>query len=175
MKNFNLILLLGGTIFVGSGCKYFQSKPVEVIVPLTDGTYCFMSALNKDTTRISLSVKGDKVEGTKVWRPFEKDGAIGTLKGTRSGNTLNTVYSYTIEGSKQSETIRFMLNGDKLTQAKGELEDLKSNGNMTYKDTTKITFEGGDLLLKADCPPPVKAAAKSKAKAKTHAKGKKHK
>lgn len=174
MKNFNLILLLGGTIFVASGCKYFQSKPIEVIVPLTDGEYCFLSAVNKDTTRISLNVKGDKVEGTKEWMPFEKDGGYGTIKGTRSGNVINVTFAYTIEGSKQSEPNRYMVNGDKMTEAKAELDDPKFNGNMTFKDTTKITFEGGNVLLKVPCPPVVKKAVKSKAKPAPHKKGKKH-
>ena len=166
MKSYNLILILGATLVVGSGCKYFKSKPVEVLVPVTDGSYCFLHAENKDTTRVSINIKGDAVEGAKAWQPHEKDGAIGTLKGTRKGNVLETEYSYEIEGSKQKQPLRFMLNGDKLTEAKAELMDTPKSGVLAYKDTTKITFEGGEVLMKADCPPPVKAAKKPGAKAK---------
>jgi hypothetical protein len=167
MKPYNLILLCGTTLLLGSGCKYFKSKPVEeVLTPVTDGTYCFLSAENKDTTRVSISIKGDVVEGSKTWQPYEKDGGAGTLKGTRKGNVLETEYAYMIEGSKQKQPIRFLLNGDKLTEAKGELEDTKVSGVLAYKDTTKLTFEGGALLTKVDCPPPVKAAKKPAAKAK---------
>jgi hypothetical protein len=175
MNKFNLMLLLGGTVFVASGCKFF--KKTEPLAPVTDGTFCFMLAENKDTTRISLAIKGNEVEGTKQWQPNEKDGALGTLKGTRNGNIINAVYSYTIEGSKQSETERFLINGDKLTFAKAELNDPKSNGKLEFKDSTKVTFEGGEILLKADCPPVApKAAVKAHAKGhvKSHTKGKKH-
>jgi len=84
-----------------------------------------------------LVIKGDEVTGKMDWLPWEKDGARGTLKGKKSGNEIKVDYDYMIEGSNQSEEKVFVLEGDKLLEKTGELED--KNGKLVMKDPTKAT------------------------------------
>ena len=100
---------------------------------------CFLLVENKvDTTKVSLTLAGNLVKGEMAWMPYEKDGAIGTLKGTRAGDTLKLIYDYVIEGSTEQEEKWFLLKGNVLSAGKGELDDKK--GVMSYKNPKKITF-----------------------------------
>lgn len=111
------------------------------------GAYCFMEAIGKDTTIVTFSVLDGKVEGEMRWLPYEKDGAVGTIKGTISGETITVDYDYVIEGSQQVEEKIFVLQGDKLLEKSGELED--KNGKLVMKDPAKATI--GATLTKVNC------------------------
>ena len=98
---------------------------------------CFEYKFKKDITTVQLVIKGDEVTGKMDWLPWEKDGARGTLKGKKFGNEIKVDYDYMIEGSNQSEEKVFVLEGDKLLEKTGELED--KNGKLVMKDPTKAT------------------------------------
>ena len=118
--------------------------------PATDGRMCFFTADNRDTTTVSLTITGSEVTGEMVWNPYQKDGAVGTLKGTKNAaGELDLMYSYMIEGSQQSETKIMKIENDQLLIKKGMLEDPKNDGNMRYKDVTKAVFS--QKLAKTDC------------------------
>jgi hypothetical protein len=115
-----------------------------------DGDFCFLKTENKDSTKISLSIVGDKVTGTMVWSPYEKDGATGTLSGIRNANgELDLLYAYTIEGSQQTETKVMKIENNQLLIKEGELEDPKNDGNLRYKDVSKAVFS--EKILKSKC------------------------
>lgn len=106
--------------------------------------YCFVKATGDDVTRqdstfINLTITGNKVTGEKHWHPFEKDGAHGTLEGTKNGALIKALYSYTIEGSQQTEELIFSLGAGKLLQKVGELED-DFKGNLKLKDPAAAKF-----------------------------------
>ena len=110
---------------------------------------CFLLVEFKvDTTRVSLTLNGTEAKGDMACLPYEKDAAIGTFKGTRSGDTLKTVYDYTIEGNVQQEQVWFLLKDNALSKGEGELEENKT-GTLMYKDTKKIKF--GAPFTKVDC------------------------
>ncbi len=112
-------------------------------------TTCFLLVENKvDSTKVSLTIKGDDVKGEMAWLPSEKDGAIGRLSGKRFGDTLKTSYDYTIEGNVQQEEKWFLLKGDVLSSGEGELAPSKSGG-LEYHDRKKIKF--GAPFTKVDC------------------------
>lgn len=105
-------------------------------------TMCFRKTFNQDTTTVKLTLKGDTVEGTMVWQPWQKDGGRGTLKGMRDANgEMNLLFDYMIEGVKQTETKIMKLDGDKLLVKVGELQDLKNDGNLTFNDVTKAVYK----------------------------------
>ena len=109
-----------------------------------------MKALNRDTTTVTLEVVGDKVTGNMHWNPYQKDGAIGTLTGTKNAaGEFELMYNYMIEGSNQSETKIMKIENGQLLIKKGELEDPKNDGNMRYKDVSKATYK--EILKKVDC------------------------
>lgn len=126
-----------------------QAKPTETGAA-TDGTFCFLKAENRDTTRVSLTVNGATVSGEMVWRPYEKDGAVGTLTGAKNANgEFELLYDYMIEGSQQTETKVMKIENGQLLIKTGELEDPKNDGNLRYKDVSKATY--AETLPAVDC------------------------
>lgn len=116
--------------------------------PSTDETLCFELKEGKDLTTVKLIMKGDAVTGEMNWTPWEKDGAVGTLKGKKVGNEIVADYDYMIEGSNQSEEKIFKIEGDKLLIKEGELIEGKE-GKLIMKDATKATFK--ETLVKVSC------------------------
>ncbi len=109
---------------------------------------CFLAALNRDTTRVTLTIVGDNVTGEMIWNPYQKDGAKGTLTGTKTGNTITADYNYMIEGNQQQEEKRFVLEGDKLLEKGGPLTD--KAGKMVLTNPAKATTR--TTLTKVACP-----------------------
>lgn len=116
--------------------------------PSTDETLCFELKEGKDITTVKLIMKGDEITGEMNWTPWEKDGAVGTLKGKKVGDEIVADYDYMIEGSNQSEEKIFKIDGDKLLIKEGELIEGK-DGKLIMKDPTKATFK--ETLVKVSC------------------------
>ncbi len=116
--------------------------------PSTDETLCFELKEGKDLTTVKLIMKGDEIRGEMNWAPWEKDGAVGTLKGKKVGNEIVADYDYVIEGSNQSEEKIFKIEGDKLLIKEGELIEGK-DGKLIMKDPAKATFK--ETLVKVNC------------------------
>ncbi len=114
----------------------------------TDETLCFELKEGKDITTVKLIIKGDEITGEMNWTPWEKDGAVGTLKGKKVGNEIVVDYDYMIEGSNQSEEKIFKIDGDKLLIKEGELIEGK-DGKLVMKDPVKAVFK--ETLVKVKC------------------------
>lgn len=116
----------------------------------------------KALTTLSLFIEGDQVFGNQHWLPKEMDGAHGTIDGTLSGDILRVVYSYTIEGSEQSEEQLFKLEGDKLIQGEGDMKDPKDDGHVVFRNIKAVTFTG-DVLKKVPVQEPKAGTPERKA------------
>lgn len=108
---------------------------------------CFIETFGKDSTLVSISINGDVVEGEMRWIPYEKDGAVGTLKGKKVGDIITADYNYVIEGSEQLEEKVFVLKGNKLQIKEGELEDKNGKLVMKFPEKAKVT----STLSQTDC------------------------
>lgn len=151
-------LMAAGTMACNSGSEAPKEETtvnadtasVQAPDPNAPQTMCFLKTFNRDTTTVQLTMKGDTVEGTMVWQPWEKDGGRGTLKGMRDANgEMNLMYDYMIEGVKQTETKIMKLDGDKLLVKVGELQDAKNDGNLTFKDASKAVYK--DTMMSVPC------------------------
>lgn len=93
----------------------------------------------------------DDIRGEMIWRPYQKDGATGTLTGKMiSDNEIQFLYDYLIEGNRQSETCVMKIDDNVLSLKKGELtEDPANPGNMTYKNAGDAVYT--DVLQKINC------------------------
>lgn len=116
-------------------------------IPDTGNSYCYLEALNKDTTIVTFTLNGDVVEGEMKWLPYEKDGAIGTIKGKKVGDEIKVDFDYVIEGSQQLEEKIFVMKGDELLEKSGELED--KNGKLIMKNPEKATIAA--TLKRVNC------------------------
>ena len=129
--------------------------PVQEIKPMAEeqfkGDYCFLKAENKDTTTVRVRfLSNDDIRGEMIWQPWQKDGAVGSLTGKLNANReMELKYSYTIEGSRQTETKIMKIEGDKLSIKQGELIDPKNNGNLVFKDVSKAVYK--TVLTKVSC------------------------
>lgn len=123
---------------------------VKDTTAVDNGPLCFLYAENKDTTYVSLMIDGTKVSGEMTWQPYEKDGARGTLSGTKSDSgELELMYAYMIEGSNQTETKVMKIEGDRLLIKVGELLDPNNDGNLVYKEVAKASYT--EILQKVAC------------------------
>ena len=93
---------------------------------------CYLYAKNKDTTAVSLTINGTFVSGKMHWNPYEKDGAVGTLKGTIKNDTIVAEYAYMIEGNNQLEEKVFVIKDENLQELFGDMTEL--NGKMMIKN-----------------------------------------
>ncbi len=116
---------------------------------IKDGTYCYEYRVGQDLTTVQLVINGDNITGEMHWIPFEKDGAHGTLAGTRDGAEIKAVYSYMIEGSSQTEEVMFKIEGDQLLRKVGELEDPNFDGNLKLKDPENTSY--GETYTQVVC------------------------
>lgn len=110
-------------------------------------TLCFLMAEGKDTSTVKLEINGTEVSGEMNWIPWEKDGARGTLKGTKEGDIIKATWSYMIEGSNQAEAIEMKLEGDKLMRKVGELID--KDGVSVMKDPANAPYQ--ETFMKVNC------------------------
>ena len=122
----------------------------EVSPSGTEGTFCFLKAENKDSTKVTLTIAGNDVKGKMVWNPYQKDGARGTLTGTKNASgEFELMYNYMIEGNNQSETKVMKIENGELLIKEGLLEDLKNDGNLRFKDVSKAVYS--EKLSKVVC------------------------
>lgn len=82
----------------------------------------------------------ERIVGILDYSFAEKDGAHGTLKGTKDGDLITATWSYTVEGSNQEEVVLFKIEGDKALKASGELME-EADGTLVLKDPTTATWE----------------------------------
>jgi hypothetical protein len=152
MQKTTIQILATITIFLASCQNKNQEKTTTETPSISEleGKKCFMSAVNKDTTRVSIQIDGDKITGDMVWLPYQKDKRIGTLMGTKNANgELELTYNFMQEGMSQTETKIMKIENDMLLIKHGDLEDSKNDGNMKYKDASKATFS--EKIPKANC------------------------
>lgn len=124
--------------------------PAEPQLAILSGNYCFYAEVDKDTTEVNLNVTGSQVTGTMSWIPFEKDRAVGKLKGAvNAAGELDLMYDYMIEGNQQTETKVMKIENDQLMIKRGELIDLKNDGHLVYKDVATATYK--ETLPKVEC------------------------
>ena len=149
----SIINILVAITILFSSCQNTKQEKTTTETPSIselEGKKCFMSAVNKDTTRVSIQIDGDKITGDMVWNPYQKDKRVGTLMGTKNANgELELTYNFMQEGMSQTETKIMKIENDILLIKHGDLEDPKNDGNMRYKDASKATFT--EKIPKTNC------------------------
>jgi hypothetical protein len=103
-------------------------------------TLFFAKVTDKDSTRISLIIEDDQVNGTQEWLPKpDGHGAHGTISG---GGIMRVLFEYTIEGSEQAEEQVLKLEGDKLFIGVDQLkEDPKNSRRLNLQDPGKVAYK----------------------------------
>lgn len=124
-------LILSTTLLLACTRLLSAAEPVTLYFEKTEP---------KALTTLSLYIEDGKVYGNQHWIPTDMDGAHGTMEGTLKGDIVRVIYSYTIEGSEQSEEQIYKLQGNKLLIGEGDMKDPKDDGHMVFRDASKVTF-----------------------------------
>ena len=119
----------------------------SVKTPSENEKMCFEKRFKKDLQSLNITMKGDSISGDYSVAYYEKDGAIGTVKGIRKGDELMLTYTYMIEGNNQIEETVWKLSGNKIMQKSGELKDEK--GILSLKYPEKAVYN--DTLIQIKC------------------------
>lgn len=151
-KTTNLIFA-ASSLFLLISCEETKKEtttetttPTEQVVEES----CFLMAKNRDTTTVNLKIENNQVSGSMEWLPYEKDGAHGTLAGTKNPNgEMNLIYTFTIEGSNQTSEEIMKIENNQLLIKKGELIDPNNDGHTKFKDAATAVYS--DTLQKVDC------------------------
>ncbi|MBP6623633.1 MAG: hypothetical protein KA198_00585 [Chitinophagaceae bacterium] len=152
MKKTTKILFAASSLFFLISCEDTKKEttPETTTTKETIEESCFLMAKNRDTTTVNLKIENNQVSGSMEWLPYEKDGAHGTLAGTKNPNgEMNLIYTYTIEGSNQTSEEIMKIENNQLLVKKGELIDPNNDGHTKFKDAATAVY--ADTLQKVDC------------------------
>lgn len=126
-RRFSLAILLAG---FAAGFSATAAPP----------TLFFEHADADGTIIVALGIAGDKITGTRTWRPASGAPARGTIRGTIHDGIITANYDGTVDGRKVSEQQIYRLEDARLLVGRGELQDRGDNGRLTLKDPAAVTF-----------------------------------
>jgi hypothetical protein len=139
-KIIKIIQVNGKWYLEGDGPKEAVQEPVKLV----DGRQCYTYSHEGTATEpytvsefMDINIAGKVVSGTKTGTqngPDMTNGYQGTLTGTMENNTLNLIYSYTVEGSKNKEKEIYRAGLVGLEKLRYPLVE---EGSMLVPDTTK--------------------------------------
>lgn len=121
------------------------TEPIQQPIKLVDGRQCY--TYSHDATKeepvtstefIDMTIAGTKVTGTKRGTqsgPELTNGWEGTLTGDLAGDTINVAFTYTVEGSKNTEHEIYQASLTGIDKLRYPLIDKYKDG--LFPDTTK--------------------------------------
>lgn len=126
--------------------------PVKVEAPMeTAEKECYQAVIEKDTITLSVDVNSvNEFKGELNYSYYEKDKSFGTLLGNVKGDTIFADYKFQSEGTTSIRELAF-LKKDVNTYIEGHGEMIETNDKMSFKDKSKIKFDGNIVLKKIDC------------------------
>ena len=149
----NVILLA----IITSSCMDSKKKevvipPLEVEAPLeTPKKECYQAVIEKDTLTLTVDVNSvNEFTGELSYSYYEKDKSFGTLLGNVKGDTIFADYKFESEGKTSIRELAF-IKKDANTYVEGYGEMIDANGKMTFKDKSKIKFDGNIVYNKINC------------------------
>lgn len=84
------------------------------------GQRCFQQVVGRDSTTLRLTISDSMVTGELAVLPFEKDRAVGPLRGTLVNGQIRADWQRSGEGVTQPYEVIFAMKGDTVTWREGE-------------------------------------------------------
>lgn len=110
---------------------------------------CYSYTNGKDTAMLTLLTTGKASTGELAYHWFEKDRNTGTIQGEMYGDTLVASYTFNSEGQQSVRQVVFLKKGNQLLEGTGEVTD--SNGEVKFKDLSKLDFGKSVVFEKVAC------------------------
>lgn len=156
MKTMLLAAAIITTLFSCNSPAHKGTTDTELpaTVPGAATVTCYRHLAGKqqqDTALVHLMVDKDKVSGSYINAIFEKDRRQGSLRGTKTGNTITAIWTFSQEGQIDSLPVAFELTKDQLQQ---KPYSYTKNGREFIADSSAYSLifqkiDCGDLLAKS--------------------------
>lgn len=117
----------------------------EPIAALDLGCYVFKDG--KNTVSMEIIENGKEIKGNLTYTLAEKDKNSGSFTGELQKGLLIANYTFQSEGKESIRQVAFKVDGDKLIEGYGEL----NNDGTAFKDVSKLQFTSKTPLTKTDC------------------------
>jgi hypothetical protein len=126
-----------------------NTNPQEVItektIALNLGCYIFDDG--KNIVSLEITENGEEIKGNLTYALSEKDKNSGKFTGKLKEGILIADYTFLSEGKESIRQVAFKVEGDKLIEGYGEL----NNEGTTFKDISNIQFTSTMPLTKTEC------------------------
>lgn len=135
-----------------NGEKFSYSKTAypEKLVTDFEIYECFVYKAKKDSAFMHINVADSIVTGELVYAFFEKDKNQGKINGVMRGDTLLATYTFVAEGTESTREVAFLKKGSAWLEGFGAIID--QNGQMVFKDRSKLNFRKGLYFKGIKCP-----------------------
>ncbi len=120
------------------------SVTAETTPTVTNRSYCFMKASNRDTVRLEYTLSGDSVNGYLSYNFYGKDKSKGTISGKLLGDTLLAMYHFLSEGLHSRRQVIFLQKGNQMLEGFGEMREV--SGEMIFTDRSRNEFGNFNVL-----------------------------
>ena len=112
---------------------------------------CYMGIQGKDTIKMTLITKGDKLQYGKLsYNYFEKDYSEGTLVGAFKGDTLIGKYSFQSEGVMSVREVIFLKQGNNYIEGFGAVTE-DDQKRVVFQDLKAVQFNDAIPLMSVPC------------------------
>ena len=157
MVKAQLIILLLAAVLTGCGTKNANTSETAATTETatdsaaaTNGSLqCYALVANGDTVRLSLTQRGNDVNGTLYYQLAGKDRNTGTLSGQMRGDTLLADYTFQSEEQASRRKVAFLAKDGGFVEGYGPVQE--QNGAMLFTPGTTLTFNTDRVLTKTDC------------------------
>lgn len=138
------------------GQKFTYSKTANPDKLVTDFEIyeCFVYKVKKDSAFMHINVADSIVTGELVYAFFEKDKNQGKINGVMRGDTLLANYTFVAEGTESTREVVFLKKGTGWLEGFGSVVD--ENGQMVFKDRSRLNFKKGLNFKGIKCPEMIK-------------------
>jgi hypothetical protein len=126
------------------------NPPKEAAIAEPSGDQCYVSTANNSTIKLSFNVNSQQeVNGKLSYSLYAKDKNEGTIIGNMKGDTLIADYTFMSEGVSSIREVVFLQKEGTFVEGYGDVVD--ANNKVSFKDKSKLKFDGKTILTKVDC------------------------
>ncbi len=148
----NIFLGLSGIVLFCACKKEIKAEDIKIDKPVNPfSEVCYQGIQGKDTIRMTLITKGDKLQYGKLsYNFFEKDRSEGTLVGSFRGDTLFGKYSFQSEGVMSVREVIFLKQGKNYIEGFGPVTD-DQHGKLVFQNLKAVQFSNAMPLMEVSC------------------------
>ena len=123
-----------------------KSETAKAILP---NVFCYSTVGSKDTVFLKTEISANVVQGSLLYKLFEKDINKGTIEGLMTGDTLLADYTFMSEGKPSVRQVAFVIKDGLATEGYGDMEE--KDGKLIFKNVHSLDFTHGIRLQKVGC------------------------